>query len=147
MTGKHGVAFATFDGAKAQAFLYDRSSKRLTMLDGFPKKGQHKPDFDDSRGRIFESVGSHRSGAEPRSDPEKLLEKSFVEEVAEALEALRNRGAFRKLVVAAGPRALGYFREAAPDALQAVVTKEIAGNYAGMSANELVDIVEDSLWD
>lgn len=145
MAAQYKTAFATFDGANAQAFIFERGEKKLSPMPGFPMSGPKKPVFEDVRPRTFESVGSARSATEKKSDPEQLLERDFVIAVATKLEALRCDDAFGRLIVAAGPRALGYWRKAAPAKLAAATTRELAKDYAGMDANALLPLIEEAL--
>lgn len=146
MQGRRNTAFATFDGASAEAYFYERAEKRLAPLDGFPMNGARKPEFDDKRGRVFNSADDRRSAAEPPSDPEKLIEREFVSSVAERLAALRSAGAFERLVVAATPRALGYWRDVAPKDLAGVVSAELPRAYVGENGKALLGVVEDAFW-
>lgn len=139
------LAFVTFDGAEAQAFLYERAARRLSPLPGFPMSGPKKPQFDGPAPRTFQSVGAARSAIDPKTDREHALEGEFVAGVAESLEALRTKNVFNTLIVAAPPRPLGLWRERAADALRAVVRTEVAKNYAGRDASTLVAVVEDAL--
>jgi protein required for attachment to host cells len=141
------TAFATFDGATAAAYLYERANKKLTPLDGFPMSGAKKPEFQSKPGRVFQSFSERRSAAEPPSDPEKELERRFVAEVAAKLDALRVQNAFERIIVAAGPRALGYWRDVAPKELSAVVTKELASDYSNTDPQALVQIVENAFFE
>ena len=140
------TAFATFNGAGARAFLYERGAKKLTPLGGFPMEGAHKPEFDAGRGRVFKSFSSRRSAAEPPTDPEKELERQFVVAVASRLETLRNQTAFEQLIVGATPRALGFWREVVPKALAAVVRAELAADYVNSDDKTILKTVEDALW-
>ncbi|MBB5519774.1 host attachment protein [Amphiplicatus metriothermophilus] len=140
------TAFATFDGASARAYIYERAKKRLTPLDGFPLEGARKPEFDSERPRVFQSVGEMRSAVEPQTDPEKELERAFVAGVARRLEAVRSKGGFDRLIVAAPPRVLGYWREVAPSSLVSVVKNEVTGDYVNKDEVSLLPIVEDAFW-
>lgn len=142
MPFKPRIAFATFNGAAAQAFVYERAEKKLTPLAGFPMSGPKKPEFSYPPGRMFNSVDNRRSSAEPPSDHEKLIERDFVAEVAGRLNKLREKKAFDRLIVAAGPTALGFWRDVAPAPLSAIVDRELASDYATMDANALVPHVE-----
>ncbi len=146
MLRKPKTAFATFDGAAARAYLYERGKKRLTPLPGFPMAGQKKPEFSDKRARVFQSFSDQRSAAEPQTDPEKELERQFVAGVAKKLEGLKAKSAFDRLIVAASPRALGYWRETAGKALAAVVKKELASDYAHLDEAALLPLVEEAFW-
>lgn len=142
MPFKPKTAFATFNGAAAQAFIYERSSKRLTPLAGFPMSGQKKPEFSCQPGRMFSPSDGRRSSAEPPSDHEKLLERDFVSDVAQRLDKLREKRAFDRLIVAAGPTALGFWRNVAPAPLSAVVDREFDSDYAAMDLQSLLPLVE-----
>lgn len=146
MLSKPRTAFATFDGAQARAFLYERADQKLTLLPGFPMDGARKPEFSDKPGRVFQSFSDKRSAAEPASDPEKLLERQFVASVAAQLETLRSQKAFSRLIVAAGPRALGYWRAVAPKELAAAVTTELAADHVGTDEKTLLPIVEEAFF-
>jgi len=146
MLRKPKTAFATFDGAAARAYLYERAAKRLTLLPGFPMTGQKKPEFSDQQGRMFSSADDRRSAAEPPSDPEQLIERRFVADVAKKLEVLKAKKAFDRLIVAAGPRALGYWRETAPKELAASVKREVVSDYAHLDETALLPLVENAFW-
>jgi protein required for attachment to host cells len=145
MPARQKTAFATFDGAEAHAYLYERAAKRLTALPGFPLSGDRKLQFRDQRPREFSSGGSQRNAIEPQTDPEKNMERAFVAEVAKQLEALRTQKAFGALVVSAAPRALGYWRDVAPSSLREATTKELNGDYSNTPQAELVAIIEKAL--
>lgn len=142
---KPKTAFATFDGASAHAYVYDRAGKKLTALPGFPLSGDRKPNFRDQRPREFASVGTHRNTIEPQTDPEKNLERAFVADVAKQLEALRTQKMFASIIVSAAPRALGYWRDVAPAPLREATAKELTGDYSNTPQPELVEIVERAL--
>lgn len=139
------LAFVTFDGAEAQAFLYERAARRLSPLPGFPMSGPKKPQFYGPAPRTFQSVGAARSAIDPKTDREHAMEGEFVASVAESLEALRIKNVFAQLLVAAPPRPLGLWRERAAASLRAVVRSEVTKNYAGRDANTLIAVVEDAL--
>jgi protein required for attachment to host cells len=145
MPAKPKTAFATFDGAKAHAYVYERAEKRLTALPGFPLSGDRKLRFRDQRPREFSSAGSQRNTIEPQTDPEKNMERAFVAEIAKQLETLRTQRAFGALVVSAAPRALGYWREVAPAPLREATAKELNGVYGNTPQAELVAIIEKAL--
>lgn len=142
MPFKPKTAFATFNGAAAQAFLYERGDKRLTPLSGFPMAGRKKPEFSYQPGRMFATADNRRSAAEPPSDHEKLIERDFVSDVAARLDKLRAEKAFDRLIVAAGPTALGFWRDVVSAPLSAVVDKELDSDYATMDPNALLPHVE-----
>jgi len=131
----------TFDGASSRVFEFSSSPRRLEEIPGERRDGPHKPQFDERAGRVHASVGPGRSSIEPRSDAERNLEDAFVASLAEQLAAKLVEGAFDELIVAAGPRALGAFRTAAPRALAEKVTREVHGNYVNIDQSRLLDAV------
>lgn len=72
----------------------------------------------DDRGRAFSSVGSHRSGMEPKTDPRELVEIEFLRSLSEKLDELQRASAFDRLIIAAAPKALGEIRKALSPAVQ-----------------------------
>ncbi|MEQ8936334.1 MAG: host attachment protein, partial [Amphiplicatus sp.] len=101
---------------------------------------------DDKRPRSFRSAGTGRSAIEPQTDPEKQLERQFVSDVAARLEKLRASKSFDRLIVSAGPRALGYWREEAPKELAAAVRKELAADHVRTNDSALVAVVEQAFF-
>lgn len=138
MKQKH-IWVATFDGASARVFSYDGFPRRLQEVPEQRRDGPHKPDFDDRAGRVYSSAGHGRSGVEPHTDPERRLEDDFVAALAQQLTAKAAENAFDELIVAAGPRALGAFRTAAPRALADKVAREVHGNYVNGEENRLLE--------
>lgn len=140
------TAILTFNGAEANAWLYDRPAKTLVALAGFPLSGERKPVFRDQRPRSQASVGARRAAIEPMNDPEKEMERQFVGEVAATIADHLSKGEFSRLIVAASPRALGYWREVAPRDVAAAVWKELPKDYVGFDKGTMVDAVEELLW-
>lgn len=132
------VWVSTFDGASCRVYVYDRVAGRLHELPEQHREGPHKPHFDEPAGRVYASVGPGRSSVEPHTDPERLLEDEFVKAMVQRLAAQLSEQAFDELIVAAGPRALGAFRTAAPRALAEKVTREVHGNYVNSDQSRLL---------
>ena len=119
----------TFDGAASRVFVLHGEEGRLVEIEDERRDGPHKPEFDERAGRVHESMGASRSGMSSHTDPERRMEDDFVRAHAAHLAEMAKTRAFQALIVAAGPRALGAFRKAAPKALADVVTREISGDY------------------
>lgn len=129
----------TFDGASSRTFRFEGATPRLEEIVGERRDGPHKPHFDERAGRVYSSVGHARSSVEPHSDAEQGLEAAFAASLAEHLASRLAEGAFDELIVAAGPRALGAFRAAAPRALAEKVMREVPGNYVNGDKSRLLD--------
>lgn len=91
----------------------------------------------DDRGRTFSSVGSRRSGIEPKSDPRELVEIDFLRGIAAKLDELQRAGAFDRVVIAAAPRALGELRKALTPAVEAQIAATLDKNLAKTPGTEL----------
>lgn len=138
MRQKH-IWVVTFDGASSRVFAYDGAPRRLREIAEEGREGPHKPQFDERAGRVYSSAGPGRSSVEPHTDPERQLEDAFVASLAEHLTAKLAQNAFDELIVAAGPRALGAFRAAAPRALAEKVAREVHGNYVNGAQSRLLE--------
>jgi protein required for attachment to host cells len=133
---------ATFNGAECRVFEYEGAPRRLVEVDGAHLSGAHKPDFADRATRVFSSASPRRSAAEPRTDAERALEDAFVAEVAEFLALAAKAESFDDLVIAAGPRALGAFRKAAPKTVSDRVKRELHADLVGSSPPEILAAVQ-----
>lgn len=140
--GRQNTWVATFDEAASRVFSFNGAPRQLKELPQERRTGPRKPSFSDRPGRVHESVGERRSGAVPRTDPERRLEAAFVARLAGELEAKAKAGAFDQLIVAASPRALGAFRAAASKQLMAKVVREIHGDYVNGDAARLAQALE-----
>lgn len=134
---------ATFDGASCRIFTLGGTPDRLDEIVGERREGPHKPNFDERPGRVYSSVGRGRSGVSHHTDPERRMEDDFVSGLAQHLAARAADGSFDRLIVAAGSRALGAFRTAAPKLLTDKVAREINGNHVNGGQEQLLLAVLD----
>jgi protein required for attachment to host cells len=132
---------ATFDGAGARIFALEGAPRRLEEILAERRDGPHRPHFEDRPGRVHNRVGEGRSGVSEHTDAERRMEDAFVADMASHLNAAHVRRAFDALIIAAGPRALGAFRAAAPEALGAI-TREIHGDYVNGDHKALLAAIE-----
>lgn len=132
----------TFDEAACRVFSFNGVPRQLQELPDEARSGEHKPTFTDRPGRVHARMGERRSGVAPRTDPERRLERQFVEELSAELEAKAKAGAFDRLIVAASPRALGDFRAVAGKALLDVVVREIHGDYVNGETARLFEALD-----
>lgn len=133
---------ATFDEAACRVFSFNGVPRKLQELSEESRMGAHKPHFSDRAGRVHERRGERRSSVAPRTDPERGMEKAFVQALAAALDAQSEAGAFDRLIVVAAPRALGDFRAAASKALKAKVVREIRGDFVNCAPDRLLAAID-----
>ncbi len=131
----------TFDGASCRVFTLAGNPGQLHEIMEERREGPHKPQFDDGPGRVYSRVGPGRSDVSRHTDPERRMEDEFVGELAQHLARRAADGSFDQLIVAAGARALGAFRTAAPKALVDRMTREINGNYVNGGQASLLSAV------
>jgi protein required for attachment to host cells len=134
---------ATFNGAEARFYVWEREARKLKPLDLGIVDGRHRPEYADRPVRTYASIGAARGAGDPKIDGERALEEAFVARVAEALAAQAESAAFHKLCIAASPRALGAFRQSAPAALTQKILVEIAHDYVNTPPLELIDRLDD----
>ncbi|MHB1104075.1 MAG: host attachment protein [Devosia sp.] len=116
------------DGAQARVLEYSGPSKGLVQVEGLKFQDAHMKNREimaDRPGRVYSSAGHGRSAMEPRTDPVDYRESEFLRSVAELLNQKCLEGAFRKLVIAAAPQALGDLRRFLTPATMEKVTAEI----------------------
>ncbi|MGE3249664.1 MAG: host attachment protein [Hyphomonadaceae bacterium] len=129
---------AAFDGAACRVFHYRAGARELLELTEEARNGPHKPHFGAPADTVYSSASTHRGAPEPRTDAERNLEDAFVAQITAHLETRAATRAFQRLIVAAGPRALGAFRERASSKLKARVTREIVGDYVSADTKTLL---------
>lgn len=133
---------ATFNGAKAKLYAWQRKARTLEPLDLGLADSEHRPEYADHLVTIYSSVGSARGAREPETDGERALEDDFVARVGATLAAHAENGAFDRLCIAASPRALGAFRRSAPADLTNKVWLEMPHDYVNTSPTEMIERLE-----
>jgi protein required for attachment to host cells len=116
------------DGAQARVLEYPGPSKGLVQVEGLKFEDAHMKNREimaDRPGRAYSSAGYGRSAMEQRTDPAEYRETEFLRSVAELLNQKGLEGAFRRLVIAAPPQALGDLRKFLSSATMEKVTAEI----------------------
>jgi protein required for attachment to host cells len=137
---KHTVTWVvTFDGAEARAYAWERAARKLVAVDIGIKKGERRPAHTDRPVRTYASASSARGAGDPKTDPERDLEETFIKSVVTALAERAAAPAFHHLIIAAPPRALGAFRTLAPEALRAKIQTEIRHDYVHTTPAALLD--------
>lgn len=136
---KHTTTWiATFNGADARFYRWDRANQKLLPLALGVAAGMHKPEFSDRQVRSFSSASTARGSGDPKTDVERSMEDAFVQTVVQALTERAHANEFQALIVAAPPRALGAFRDARSQTLERKIRAEIAHDYVRTSPADLL---------
>lgn len=93
-------------------------------------------------GRVHESVGYTRHAIEPKSDPHKLLEVQFAEQLADQLHQYVEAKAFDRLVVVAPPTMLGYLRKSLGSDVTGKLIAEVDKDLTKVPNNEVASYLE-----
>ncbi len=122
---------ASFDGALARVWAADDQGRLHERPgDGLDGRANSEALRDGGRGEgqpDLPHAGYREAWDEPR----------FVENFAKRLAERAQQGAFDRLIVAADPRALGYFRGCAPEPLKQRVVAEVGRDYVHTPVKEL----------
>jgi protein required for attachment to host cells len=116
------------DGAQARVLEYAGPSTGLVQIEGLKFDSAHMKNREilaDRPGRAFSSAGWGRSAMEQRTDPSAHRESEFLRSVAELINQKSLEGAFRRLVIAAAPQALGDLRRFLSQGVMEKVKAEI----------------------
>ncbi len=108
------------DGGRAAFFRHEKMARHLVALvdHSLELDSAKSHEMGDARpGRVHSSMGHHRSGMEPRSDPHDAAESGFLTIAVHKATQVMTAEKADKLVIAASPRALGEIRKLLPDAL------------------------------
>ena len=91
----------------------------------------------DRPGRSHSSVGHGRSAMEPRTDPVEHRETEFLKSLAAVLDRHQQQGDFDRLVIVAGPVALGDIRKAVSPAVKKSIIAELNKDLTNLPTAEL----------
>jgi protein required for attachment to host cells len=87
-------------------------------------------------GRVQPSVGTARSAVE-QTDWHDRAEQAFLESLAHHLDVAASRGASKRLIVVAAPRALGMLRQAYSPAVRHAIQAEIDKDWVKMPIDQI----------
>ncbi|MFZ4070201.1 MAG: host attachment protein [Caulobacterales bacterium] len=145
MLHKTKTWLATFDGASARFFSIDWAAGALTPLDLGPNQSAHRPVYPDAPTTTHKSFSPARGAGDRHPDPGRALESAFVREVADFLGDQCANHAFENVIIAASPRALGAFRDAAGPELAKHIAAEILGDYVQTPIIEIYALIAQKL--
>jgi len=128
------------DGTQARVFENSGPGKGLVAMDGLRLEEEALKTSEimsDRQGRSFSSVGHGRSAIEPRTDPVEHRESEFARKVAAMLDEKHAEHAFKRLIIAAAPTALGDLRKALSPATRAAIMAELPKDLTNIPRNKL----------
>ena len=128
------------DGAQARVLENTGPGKGLTQVEGLDfaiEQKQAQEIMTERPGRTFSSVGSARSGIEPKTDPVAYRETQFVKSLASMLDRQQQNGAYDRLVIAAAPIALGDLRKAMSAGVKKTVVAELDKDLTNLPTHQL----------
>jgi len=136
---RHGEWVVVCDGAKA-LILENSGDIRLPNLKTVRVFEQKDPATHelgtDAPGRVINSVGSTRSSVE-QTDWHDQMERAFLAQLAQHLDAAISSGKAKSLIMVAPPRALGMIRSAYSNALKDAVRAEVDKDLVKMPVHEI----------
>jgi protein required for attachment to host cells len=136
---RHGEWVVVCDGAKA-LILENSGDIRLPNLKTvrvFEHKDLATRELGtDAPGRVINSVGSTRSSVE-QTDWHDQMERAFLAQLAQHLDAAISSGKAKSLIMVAPPRALGMIRSAYSNALKDAVRAEVDKDLVKMPVHEI----------
>ena len=91
----------------------------------------------DAPGRVHDRIGSARHSIEPETGIKEEGRRRFVKEMVDLLEAARQKGDFKQLVVLAAPAVLGVIRKSLTDSLSRIIAKEIPKDVIGQDKEKI----------
>ena len=127
------------DGAKALIFRNAGSAAQISLepVDVLSQPAPPTRDLGSDRpGRARPPGGSAKSALE-EADLHDEAETAFLAGLAERLAKATRDQAVRSMVLVAPPRALGVLRKKVTPAVRALLSAEIAKDFAGLSAAEI----------
>lgn len=127
------------DGAKAIILRNEGegSTPRLKTVDIFVEPHAPTRELGSERpGRVYQANGSARSAVE-QTDWHDQEEAAFLHKVAEELDRIVREQGVKDLVVVAPPRALGLLRGCISDAVDAVVSAEVAKDLTKLTSDQI----------
>lgn len=128
---KHHLWVAAFDGRLARVWAADEAG-RLHERPGDGLDARNNTEAQRQGGR-----GEGQPDLPHAGYPEQQNEPRFVEHFAMRLADRARQGAFDRLIVAADPHALGYFRQCAPEPLRKTVVAEVDRDYVHTAVKDL----------
>lgn len=142
----HDTLVVVLDGEKLLMFRNEGDEKYPNLVLDKKEEQDNPPDREQSanrRGRVHESVGSHRSAYED-TDFHQLAEDRFAAEAGELLKSRALSNDFEKLIIAAPPNTLGELRDHYHVEVKNRLIGEVDKELTGHPVAEIEKIISES---
>ena len=129
------------DSARARLFAATGESGTLETLSESVCAEARQRTLDrgtDRPGRVQESANTAHHAMEPPTDPKVNEIKHFVKGIAQQLNEDVAAGKFARLIIAAPPQVLGYYRDHLSGAVKDKVLAEIPKSFAQLKSHEIL---------
>ena len=130
-----------------RADIYKRETRRgplelvLSLIE-LGARGREQDYAADAPGRSFDSGGQGRHAMESSHAMKQHLREAFAQQIAAELEAGRQAGHFKKLIVIAAPAMLGELRRQFSDATAKMVTAEFSKDLTAQDPAAIVTLID-----
>ena len=127
------------DAGRARIFAADKPVGDLAELEALsnPEARLHEGELVSDRGGRVSAAGGAAHGYGQADAAKNGRVARFAAEVAQHIEAARQRHAFEKIYIIAAPAFLGLLRKQRSDALAALVAQEVASDLTRRSPPEI----------
>jgi len=131
----------------SQAEIYSRA-KRFSQLEAVQSlrepaaRSKEQNLVTDAPGRSFDSGGQGRHAMEPDHTEKQNLRIKFADQIADVLEAGRQAGHFKQLILVAAPALLGELRAQLDDATVKLVRDEIDKDMTDATPAEIAALID-----
>lgn len=135
------------DSARARLFSATRENGVLETLSEHVCSEAREKSLDrgsDRPGRVQESASSEHHAMEPTTDPKMIEVQRFVKEVAQQLNDDAGADKFDRLVLAAPPQVLGYYRQQLSERVKDRVLVEIPKSFTQLKDHEISERLKRS---
>ncbi len=136
------------DAARARLFAARRNARwQLVRAFEHPRSAMKTSELvSDRRGRLRQPAGeSHRTAADPRTDPKTVEMQAFARELAGALETVVTARHAPRVALVAPPKFLGELRDALGTPVRQVLSGSLDSDLTGLADHELPARLSDLL--
>lgn len=131
----------------SRADLYKRQTRRspLELIESLaePRARGKEQDFSaDAPGRAFDSGGQGRHAMQGDHTTKQHLREVFAQQIAAELEAGRQAGHFKQLIIVAAPAMLGDLRQQLSAATTKLVAAEFSKDLAGEEPTAIAALID-----
>ena len=133
------------DSSRARLFSANNGANGLeTISDSFCGEAREmaKDRGSDRPGRVQESATTAHHAVEAHTDPKTHEIQRFVQDIAGQINSDAQANKFDRLVLAAPPQVLGYYRQYLSDQAKARLLAEVPKSFAQLKEHEILERVK-----